>query len=109
MSNKILDLRQNEKFAILLDAGTNGNIVFSDIPILDSNYTIEITDESGSLLNTYTTGSGITIDSTTNAITWAFDENLASGSLGNYAGALKSQSKELGTYFRMFFKIEIHP
>ena len=107
MSDNILDLRQNDEFAILLDVGTSGHIVWSDIPILDTNYTVTITDDSGSVLNSYASGSGVVIDTTNNSVTWSFDSGLTSGSLGCFYGKIESDSKEIGNYLRIFFKLEI--
>jgi len=110
MSDKILDLRQNDEFAILVDRNTSGHIIWSDIPNLDDNYVITIldADESGSTVYTYTTGSGITLNTGSNAITWSFGTELTDGSLGSeYRGRIESESKEIGTYLRIFFKVQI--
>ena len=107
MSDNILDLRQNNEFAILLDRGTIGHIVWSDIPTLDTNYTVTIADTSGSVLNTYDSGSGVVIDATNNSVTWSFDSGLASGSIGCFYGKIESDSKEIGSYLRIFFKLEV--
>ena len=107
MSNNILDLRQDDEFAILIDKGTSGHIVWSDIPIMDTNYTVTVTDNSGSVTNTYTSGSGIVLNDTNNSVTWSFGTEIASGSTGCYYGRIESDSKEIGTYLRIRFKVEI--
>jgi hypothetical protein len=109
MSDNILDLRQNNEFAILIDRGTIGNIIWSTIPTLDTGYTVTINDESGSTVNTYVSGSGITLGTTDNSITWSFGAELASGSTGEYYARIESDSKELGPYLRIFFKVQVEP
>ena len=99
MSNSAtLDLRQGPYTNIKIDEGVSGLITWSDIPNLDTGYTIEIGDQ------TYTVGSGLTIDIPTKSVVWTLDASAFTGGQ-TYKGTLKSDSTIIGTY--LFINIKL--
>lgn len=101
MSNSAqLDLRQGPYTNIAIDAGVSGLITWSDIPNLDTDYTIEIGGQ------TYTVGSGLTIDTPTKSVIWALDAGAFTAG-ETYYGTLKSDSTIIGTYLYINIKLYV--
>lgn len=99
MSNSAtLDTRQGAYTNILMDAGVSDVITWSNIPNLDTGYTLEINDL------TYTVGSGLTIDIPTKSVVWTLDASAFTGGQ-TYKGTLKSDSTIIGTY--LFINIKL--
>lgn len=97
MSKTTLDLRQNTILEILIDSGVNDVISWNDINQLDTGYTLTL-DAGLTSEQIYTVGSGLTLVSSTNSITWQLDTSILETK--KYTGVLVSDSKVAGIYFK---------
>lgn len=96
-----LDLRQNNVMEFLVDQGSIGVITFGGISQLDSGYTI-VLDSGLTTEQSYSVGSGISLDAPTSSVNWSVD--TTGWEKKTYTGEIISDSRVLGTYFRI--KIE---
>ena len=102
----LIDLRQNNALDIWIDKGTTGNVTFA-LPsalTLDSAYTL-VLDPELTTEQTYSVGSGITLDVPNNSFTWAWSTELSQER--TYIGFLESDSQAIGTYFKVLIRINV--
>ena len=100
-----LDLTQRDTLCVKMDSGTDGTISFdlSALASMDVGYTLTL-DSGLSTEQTYTVGSGLTINSTT--LGWAFGTEITNTEK-TYIGTLVSDDKTYGTYVQIFLEIEV--
>lgn len=102
----LIDLRQNNALDIWIDKGTTGNVTFA-LPSalsLDTGYTL-VLDPELTTEQTYTVGSGITLDVPNKEFTWAWSTELSQER--TYIGFLESDSAAIGTYFKVLIRINV--
>lgn len=103
MSNTAnIDLRQQSITSVKVQKTvkeTQAIITWADIPTLDTGYTLEVAGQ------TYTVGSGLTLDAPTSSVSWTINTNALT--VGKYEGTLISDSEVVGVRFVTKIKLEV--
>lgn len=101
MQSVTLDLRIDNKFPLFIDKNVAYQLAFSDINILDTEYTLTFEHKTYSVSN-----GGLVLETESKSIIW--DILADDFEKGNHNGVLVSQSRQSGIYLKINIQVKCY-